>query len=197
MFQSEIAKEEINKLEVRQFEGEIRVIEDHDTFRKEIREIRKYEVLGFDTETKPAFRKGVNNKIALIQISNSDVAWLIRVNKIGVPLELRELLEDESLLKIGAGLLDDMKRLRKVTRFEPGGFLDLQKYVEAFQIDSKSLKKMVAIVLGYKISKSQQMSNWEGDVLTEKQQRYAATDAWVCLEIYNTLRNSIHITNHE
>lgn len=197
MFQSEIAKEEINKLEVRQFEGQIRVVDNRESFREAINEIRRYSVLGFDTETKPAFRKGVNNKIALIQIANSNVAWLFRVNKIGVPKELRKLLEDESLLKIGAGLLDDMKRLRKVTRFEPGGFLDLQKYVEAFQIDSKSLKKMVAIVLGYKISKSQQMSNWEGEELTEKQQRYAATDAWVCLEIYNTLRNSIQNINHE
>jgi ribonuclease D len=191
MFRSEIEKEEINQLEVRQFEGEVRVVSDLTSCKDAIHEIRNYDVLGFDTETKPVYKKGVNNRIALIQVSNSNVAWLFRVNRIGIPDELRSFLEDESQLKIGAGLLDDMRKLRQIIRFTPGGFLDLQKYVEAFNIESKSLKKMVAIVLGYKISKSQQLSNWESDTLTDQQISYAATDAWVCLEIYNALRNSL------
>lgn len=191
MFRSEIEKEEINRLAVHQFEGEIRVVEDQRTFQEAMSEISSYDLLGFDTETKPAFKKGVNHKIALLQLSNSHVSWLFRVNKIGIPASLKSLLEDESVLKIGAGLHDDMRRLRQVTTFNPGGFLDLQKYVEAFNIESKGLKKLVAIILGYKISKSQQMSNWEADTLTEQQQRYAATDAWVCLEIYNRLRTSL------
>lgn len=192
MFQKEITKEEINTLDVRQFEGDIRVVSDKESFRNAMDELRHYRVLGFDTETKPAFKKGVNHRISLIQVSNSNVAWLFRVNKIGVPEDLKFFLEDEGVLKVGAGLLDDMRRLRQITKFTPGGFLDLQKYVEAFNIESKSLKKMVAIVLGYKISKSQQMSNWEADELTEKQQNYAATDAWACLEIYNKLRNVLN-----
>ncbi len=192
MFQKEITKEEINQLDARQFEGEIRVVQHPAAFMDAMNELRRYEVLGFDTETKPAFKKGVNHKISLIQISNDNVAWLFRVNKIGIPPELRNFLEDERILKVGAGLLDDMRRLRQITRFQPGGFLDLQKYVEAFSIESKSLKKMVAIVLGYKISKSQQMSNWEADELTGQQQKYAATDAWACLEIYNKLRNALN-----
>ncbi|MEX0985974.1 MAG: 3'-5' exonuclease [Bacteroidales bacterium] len=191
MFRSEIGKEEINKLEVRQFEGDIRIVGDMEACERAISEIRQFDVVGFDTETKPVFKKGVNNQIALIQVSNSSVAWLFRVNKIGMPAELRAFLEDDSLLKIGAGLLDDMRRLRQITQFNPGGFLDLQKYVEAFNIESKSLKKLVAIVLGYKISKSQQLSNWESDSLTDQQLRYAATDAWVCLEIYKKLRTSL------
>jgi len=192
MFRSEIAKEEINQLEVRQFKGEIRVVDDMDSFRAAMKELRDYPVLGFDTETRPSFRKGNNNRIALIQISNSHVAWLFRVNKIGIPEYLKKWLEDDRVLKIGAGLNDDMRRLRQLITFEPGGFLDLQKYVEAFQIESKSLKKMVAIVLGYKISKSQQMSNWESEALTEQQLRYAATDAWVCLEVYHKLRDALN-----
>lgn len=192
MFQKEITKDEVNTLDVRQFEGEIRVIEDQESFREAMEELRRFEVLGFDTETKPAFKKGVHHKISLVQVSNSHVAWLFRVNKIGVPGELRKFLEDEGILKVGAGLLDDMRRLRQITDFQPGGFLDLQKYVEAFSIESKSLKKMVAIVLGYKISKSQQTSNWEADELTPQQQVYAATDAWACLEIYNKLRNALN-----
>ncbi len=191
MFRSEIEKEEINQLEVRQFEGEVRVIADIPTCRDAMQEIRKHDVLGFDTETKPAYKKGIFNRIALIQVSNSNMAWLFRINRIGIPEELRSFLEDESQLKIGAGLLDDMRKLRQMVGFTPRGFLDLQKYVEAFNIESKSLKKMVAIVLGYKISKSQQLSNWESDSLTSQQLRYAATDAWVCLEIYNALRNSL------
>jgi len=192
MFDKEIAKEEINKLEVRQFDGEIRVVETESSFVEAMIELRNYTVLGFDTETKPAFKKGTVNSIALIQISNSHVSWLFRINRIGLPRELIKFLEDESILKIGAGLHDDMRRLRQITKINPGGFLDLQKYVEAFSIESKGLKKLVAIILGYKISKSQQMSNWEADVLSEQQQRYAATDAWVCLEIYNRLRNSLN-----
>ncbi len=192
MFRSEVTKEEINQLEVRQFEGEIRVVGDMQSFHEAIGEIRNYPVLGFDTETKPSFKKGVNHKIALIQISNSHVAWLFRVNRIGIPEALKEFFEDEAILKIGAGLHDDMRRMRQITAINPAGFLDLQKYVEAFKIESKSLKKLVAIVLGYKISKSQQMSNWESDELRDPQLRYAATDAWVCLEIYNKLRTSLN-----
>lgn len=192
MFQKEITKEEVNQLDVRQFEGDIRVVQHPAAFMDAMNELRRYEVLGFDTETKPAFKKGVNHNISLIQVSNDNVAWLFRVNKIGIPPELKHFLEDEHVLKVGAGLLDDMRRLRQITRFQPGGFLDLQKYVEAFSIESKSLKKMVAIVLGYKISKSQQMSNWEADELTGQQQKYAATDAWACLEIYNKLRNALN-----
>lgn len=191
MFLTEIEKEDINKLEVRQFEGRINVVENRNEFEMAMEEIARYDVLGFDTETKPAFKKGVKHQIALIQISNSHHSWLFRINKLGFPQGLKELLEDEDVLKVGAGLSDDMRRLRALSTFKPGGFLDLQKYVEAFNIESKSLKKIVAIVMGYKISKSQQMSNWESPELTENQQRYAATDAWVCLEVYNKLRASI------
>lgn len=191
MFLNEIEKEEINKLKVHQFEGKINVVENRNEFEMAMSEIARYDVLGFDTETKPAFKKGVTHQIALVQISNTHHSWLFRINKLGFPKELMDLLEDENVLKVGAGLTDDMRRLRAVSTFEPGGFLDLQKYVEAFSIESKSLKKIVAIVMGYKISKSQQMSNWENPELTEAQQRYAATDAWVCLEVYNKLRASI------
>lgn len=195
MFQKEIDKEAINKLEVRQFEGEIRIVDTNDSFKKALRELKKYSVLGFDTETKPTFKKGDQHKIALIQISNSKIAWLIRVNKIGLPPALVSLLEDDSVLKIGAGLHDDMRRLRQISKLNPGGFLDLQKYVEAFNIESKGLKKLVAIILGFKISKAQQMSNWEAEILSEQQRIYAATDAWVCLEIYNRLRSALELYN--
>jgi len=192
MFVSEIDKDAINKLEIRQFEGEVVVVDDMKSYRAAMKELKHYNVLGIDTETKPSFKKGESHDIALIQISNHEISWLFRINKIGIPKELKALLEDEDVLKVGAGLHDDINRLHKMIDFYPAGFLDLQKYVEAFMIESKSLKKLVAIVLGYKISKSQQMSNWEAEELTEAQQRYGATDAWVCLEIYDRLRASVN-----
>ncbi|MCF8225753.1 MAG: 3'-5' exonuclease domain-containing protein 2 [Bacteroidales bacterium] len=191
MFRPEIAKEEINRMEVRQFEGEIRIIDDMHSYNKAMEEIRHHSYLGFDTETRPAFRKGEVNDIALIQLSNEDVAWLFRVNKIGMPPALLKLFESDRFLKIGVGLKDDMRKMRQLASFNPAGFLELQKYVEAFNIESKSLKKLVAIVLGYKISKSQQISNWEAKELSDKQIRYAATDAWVSLMVYNKLKSSL------
>ena len=118
-----------------------------------------------------------------------DHAWLVRVSKLGYPKHLVDLMSSGEVIKVGSGLKDDLRRMRSDFHFKPGGFLDLQNYVEAFQIGEKGLKKLSAIILGRRISKSQQVSNWDADNLTEAQLRYAATDAWICLEIYNELRN--------
>ena len=160
-------------------------------FYEEIAKIENNPLLGFDTETKPSFKKGQVNPTSLIQLANPGQTWIIRVSRIGYPERLLKLLSSEEVLKVGLGLNDDLRRLRSDYNFEPGGFLDLQQYVEAFRIDEKGLKKLTAIVLGRRISKSQQVSNWDADVLTEAQLRYAATDAWICLRIYHALRNSI------
>ncbi len=191
MFQNEITKEEVDNLDLIQFEGHITVVEDMDVFRREIGGIRRLKLIGFDTETKPSFRKGKVNPTSLIQLATDERAWIIRVSRIGYPRELLDLLSSDEVIKVGAGLNDDLRRLRSDFQFEPGGFLDLQQYVEAFRIEEKGLKKMSAIVLGKRISKSQQVSNWDAEQLTEAQLRYAATDAWICLQIYRTLRNSI------
>lgn len=191
IYQSEITKEEVAELELIQYEGPITLIETEDEFHEAIAELSSQPILGFDTETKPSFKKGKLYPTSLIQLSSQDHAWIIRVSRIGYPKELLNLLSDEKVMKVGTGLNDDIRRMRSDFQFEPGGFLDLQSYVEAFQILEKGLKKMSSIVLGYRISKSQQVSNWDADILTEAQLRYAATDAWICLEIYNTLRNTL------
>jgi len=191
IFEKEITKEEINRLEVRQFEGRIHVVDTMQALERAVSQINGRNVIGFDTETKPAFKKGVKHDVALIQVSIGEEAWLFRTNRIGLPAPLRRILEDPDCLKIGAGLKDDIQKLRELTNLDPAGFVDLQTYVEAFGIESKSLKKITAIVLGYKISKSQQTSNWEAAELSRMQQVYAATDAWVCLEIYHRLRSTI------
>ncbi|MEZ5071768.1 MAG: 3'-5' exonuclease [Bacteroidales bacterium] len=193
-FQSEISKEDVAELELIQYEGPIVVLNTPEDFRQEYPEIRSHPLLGFDTETRPSFKKGRVYPTALIQLAVPDKAWIVRVGRMGYPPELLQLLSNDECIKVGSGLQDDMRRMRADAPFRPAGFLDLQRYVEAFRIEEKGLKKMTGIVLGKRISKSQQVSNWEADVLTEAQLRYAATDAWICLEIYHALRNSISQT---
>jgi len=178
-------------LELIQYEGPIQVIDSLEAFEEAIKDIEQEPLLGFDTETRPSFKKGKVYPTSLIQIATMDQAWILRVSRIGYPAALLELLSGENPMKIGLGLQDDLRRLRADFQFEPRGFLDLQHYVEAFRIDEKGLKKISGIVLNRRISKSQQVSNWDADVLSEAQLRYAATDAWICLKIYNSLRASI------
>ena len=190
MFVSEISREEINRLDIGKFGGRIHLIDTIEKFDEAFPQINQQEVLGFDTETRPSFKKGRVYNISLIQLSSADEAWLIRINRIGIPNRLKMLLENRQILKIGAGLNDDFNKIRDMGSLDPGGFVDLQKFVENFDIESKSLKKLTAIILGFKISKSQQLSNWDADVLTEPQKLYASTDAWVCYEIYMELLRS-------
>ncbi len=196
MFQSEISKEEVAKLELIQYEGPIRLINSMEEFEQEIDQILENPILGIDTETRPSFKKGKVYPTSLIQLSNDNQAWLLRIGRMGTPQKLLELFSDEDILKVGLGLNDDLRRLQSDFQFEPAGFLDLQQYVTAFKIEEKGLRKLSGIVLGRRISKSQQVSNWDADLLTEAQLRYAATDAWICLKIYNTLGNSIS-HNHD
>ena len=190
MYQKEITREEVDKLGLIQYEGPIAVIQSEDEFESAIESIAAHPILGFDTESKPSFKKGKVFPTSMIQLSSADNAWLIRVNRLGYPERLKELLSSVDTIKVGSGLNDDLRRMRSDFQFEPGGFLDLQRYVEAFQIREKGLKKLSAIVLGRRISKSQQVSNWDAEILTEAQLRYAATDAWICLENYNALKNA-------
>jgi len=191
LYQSEITHEEVAALDLIQYEGPITLIQTEEEFQEAIEAISAHKILGFDTETRPSFKKGTSYPTSLIQLSASDQAWLIRVSRIGYPVELLKLLSDPEVMKVGTGLNDDIRRMRCDFQFEPGGFLDLQSYVEAFQIWEKGLKKLSSIILGHRISKSQQVSNWDADILTEAQLRYAATDAWICLEIYYELRNAL------
>lgn len=191
MFQEEISVEEVSELDLIQFEGPISLISSEEAFREILGELKQQPLLGFDTETRPSFKKGVIYPTSLIQLASPERAWLLRVSRMGYPEGLLKLLSDEKVLKVGSGLNDDIRRMKADFAFEPRGFLDLQTYVEAFRIGEKGLKKMSAIVLGKRISKSQQVSNWDADHLTEAQLRYAATDAWICLEIYNKLRKTL------
>ena len=187
MFQPKITKEEINALPVVAFGGEITVVDDLSQVEAAVAELRKSPVVGIDTETKPTFVRGQKNKVALVQISADDRCFLFRLNKIDFPPALEEFLKDKSVKKVGLALRDDMAGLNKRHKFRPANILDLQNEVKYYGILELGLQKLYAIVFGEKISKSQQLSNWENPVLTEPQRRYAATDAWACLRIYRRL----------
>lgn len=188
MLRRTIDKETLNELPQGQFEGTIKVITTPEDVLEVIPEISLHTLLGFDTESKPAFRKGTYNGISLLQLSSHDTAWLFRLQKTGFPKPLVELMSTPSIKKIGAAILDDVRGLKKLRNFEDNGFLDLQKYVEDFGVEDKGLKKMAGIFLNMRISKRQRLTNWESPVLTEPQLRYAATDAWVCLKIYEKMQ---------
>ncbi len=192
MYRISISPEEIEKYELAAFPGEIQVIDSEDAaFRSAVSFLRRQKVLGFDTETRPVFSPDQpRHSVALLQLSGPGKAFLFRVQKLGLPQSLRDVLSDGDILKIGAAVGDDVRGLQKVQDFEARGFVDLQKIVWQYGIRDKSVKKMSAIILGVRISKTQQLSNWEAETLSEPQCRYAATDAWVCREMYFRLKRA-------
>ncbi|MGK7390856.1 MAG: 3'-5' exonuclease [Candidatus Cyclobacteriaceae bacterium M2_1C_046] len=187
MYQSTISNEEVNELPLGKFEGDVVIIDNLSDVKEAIAELKQEPALGFDTESKPAFRKGEYNPVALIQLAMSHKVYLFRINIIGFPTGLIEILTDPEILKIGAGLRDDLVELRRLQAIEPRGFLELKHAAAMAEINQQGLRKLSAIVLGFRISKSAQVSNWEKEELTEQQITYAATDAWVSLKIYEKL----------
>ena len=183
-----INKAEIATLPIVQFPGRIFVIYTEADARKAVDYLNRHEIVGVDTETRPCFKKGQVHKVALLQISTEDTCFLFRLNKIGMPSFLQDFLTND-ILKIGLSLRDDFKMLRKRKdmQTEEGNWIELQDYVVRFGIEDRSLQKIFANLFGMKISKGQRLSNWEADSLTEGQMRYAATDAWACVQIYNCL----------
>lgn len=190
MFKLTIRPEEIEKLEPASFQGEIHVISHPGwDFSKAIAYLKKQEILGFDTESKPVFSPGQhNNGVALLQLSGPDKAFLFRIQKLGMRGRICSILSNPNIIKVGAAALDDVRGLQRYCSFPPRGFVDLQKIAWQWGIRDKSVKKLAANILGVRISKSQQLSNWEAETLNEHQQKYAATDAWVCREMYLKLQ---------
>lgn len=183
-----VNKAEIAELPKEQFEGRIYVIYTEADAEKAVDYLNRYPVVGVDTETRPSFKKGQVHKVALLQISTEDTCFLFRLNRIGMPTSLQEFLTND-VLKIGLSLRDDFKMLhnRKNMHAEDGNWIELQEYVGRFGIEDRSLQKIYANLFGRKISKSQRLTNWEAETLTEGQMQYAATDAWACVKIYNRL----------
>ena len=179
------------------FEGRIFVIQTETEADKAVKYLMDFPLLGVDTETRPSFRKGVINKVALLQVSTEDTCFLFRLNNIGMTADIKRLLEDTTVPKVGLSLHDDMLALHKIGAFEPGNFIDLQDHVGEIGIEDRSLQKLYANVFGQKIAKGQQLTNWEADVLTDSQKLYAATDAWACINLYEELQRLKATGNYE
>ena len=186
MYIESITPKELEQLEYASFPGKIQVIDSVGAdFNRAIAYLRSQKIIGFDTETRPCFSQNQPRYgVALLQLSGPEKAYLFRVNKIGMHRRLCSILANPKIIKVGAAVHDDIRGLQKHHDFTAAGFVDLQKIVWEWGIRDKAVKKMAAIILGYRISKTQQLSNWEADVLSEPQCRYAATDAWVCREMY-------------
>ena len=200
-----ITKAEIAAMPKVEFPGRIYVIYTEADTDKAVAYLMNQQIVGVDTETRPSFKRGQTHKVALMQISTHDTCFLFRLNKIGMPESLQKFLVSDTL-KIGLSLKDDFQviRRRKDVHAEEGNWIELQDYVSRFGIEDRSLQKLYANLFGEKISKSQRLSNWEAESLSEAQMKYAATDAWACVQIYNCLQEMetngyelIKITNHD
>ena len=186
-----ITNEELMTLPLYAYDGEVVCVDTLEKFYQVKDELFLEPLWGFDTETKPCFKKGASNRtnVALLQLSSREKTYIFRLSIIGMPKELCDFLSSDRFTKIGLSSRDDIKGLQKLTSFKPAGFIDLQSIAPDYGIEEKSLRKMAAIVLGFRISKAQQLSNWESETLNEKQIRYAATDSWVTRQIYVRLTN--------
>ena len=182
-----IDKETVATLPVSSYDGIISVIETEAEADKADEILEQQSLLGFDTETRPSFRKGQTFNAALMQIATPERCFLFRLNKIGLCDRLKAFLENPQVLKVGLSVHDDFTVLRRNNKLDPKGFVELQDMVKKFDIADNSLQKIYAILFGERISKAQRLSNWEADQLTPAQQTYAALDAWACIRIYNLL----------
>lgn len=180
-------KVKLAQMPIVRFPGTICVVESRHEMLNAIRFLRKQPALGLDTETRPNFCKESHYQVSLLQISAKDVCFLFRLNRLGLPAELIELLQDDNIRKIGLSWKDDHQSLCKRKPFVMGKYIELQKTVSDLGIEDRSLQKLYAILFGEKISKRQQLSNWEAKILSPAQQSYAATDAWACLKIWEKL----------
>lgn len=183
-----ISKEQLSVLPQETFSGRIITIQSETEAEKACAYLEKYNAIGFDTETRPAFKKGVSHKIALMQLSTDDTCFLFRLNVIGLPDCLGNILINPAIKKIGLSLKDDFSAIHKRKPIVPSNFIELQSFVKDYGIEDNGLQRIYGILFEKRISKGQRLSNWEADVLSDAQKMYAAIDAWACLRIYNELK---------
>lgn len=180
-------KSRISQLPRVTFPGRIVVILNETEAEKAVDYLLSRDIIGVDTETRPVFKKGHRRKVALLQACDNEVCFLFRLNYIGIPDCIKRFLEDTTVPKVGLSLSDDMLMLHQRANFKPGYFIDLQDYVKSLGIEDMSLQKLYANVFHERIAKREQLSNWENEVLNDKQKLYASTDAWTCIKLYERL----------
>lgn len=187
-FQSTIDNDTVASLPAARFAGQIVIVDKNEQIEEACNDLKRYDVIGFDTETRPSFRAGVSYKVGLLQLSTPDTCYLFRLSHIRLDNRILKILGSRQILKIGADVTGDIRALHALRNFHADGFVDLQVEASRWGIEEKSLRKLSAIVLNMRVSKAQRLSNWEAEILTQQQQEYAATDAWVCIEIMKELQ---------
>ena len=194
-FNKFVSKDEIKNYSIEKFTGKIHVIEKENDVLVAYSFLKKQKILGFDTESKPTFKKGVSSKVSLIQFTTEDQAFLFRINKIGFNEKLIDIISDKKIKKIGIAIFDDIKALQKIKSFESNSIIDLNQLALNLGFESIGAVKLSILILGFAISKSVRLSNWERENLSISQLEYAATDAWICNMIYKKLLNEGEIKN--
>ena len=190
-------KARIQQLPRALFEGRIEVVLSESEAAKAVDYLLKQPIIGIDTETRPSFRKGVKYYVSLLQVSSRDICFLFRLKHTGMCESIIRLLEDTTIPKIGLSLHDDIRQLHEVSKFQPGYFIELQDKVKDFGVEDLSLQKLFANFFGERISKGQRLTNWEADILSESQKRYAATDAWACILLYEEMERLLQTGDFE
>lgn len=186
-FERTIDNERLSAMEAARFPGRIVIVDRDELVEQACNDLMRYPIIGFDTETRPSFRAGVSYKVGLLQLSTPEVCYLFRLSHIRLSNKILKVLGSRQVLKVGADVTGDIRSLHALRNFHADGFVDLQVEASRWGIEEKSLRKLSAIVLGVRVSKAQRLSNWEAEVLTDQQQEYAATDAWVCPRILERL----------
>ena len=182
-----ITKEELSEMPRVEYNGVVRVVDTAAEMKKAVSILKKYDILGFDTESKPTFKKGATIHVSLIQIAAEDICFLFRLNYIGMVTPVISLLSNTDVPMVGLSWHDDLAALQKRMEFKPGLFIDIQDIIGDIGIEDKSLQKLYANIFKQKISKRQRLTNWDADVLSDKQMSYAATDAWACVRLYKEI----------
>jgi ribonuclease D len=179
-----ISKDDINRLPMKQYEGPVHLIRTLEETEQAVAKLKKETLLGFDTETRPTFRVGEYYQPSLLQLATENEVFLFQIKFTGLTEGLREILSSPDIIKTGVSIRDDLSELRKLAGFEPAGFVELATCAKQAHIKNLGLRGLAALLLGFRVSKREQVSNWAKNELTESQIRYAATDAWLGREIY-------------
>lgn len=181
-------KHAIGNLPAANFAGRIITIISPGETKKAVEYLLSQPILGFDTETRPSFKRGLHYKVSLLQVSTHDICFLFRLQLTGMTPDIIRLLEDTTVTKIGLSWHDDIMSLKRRAEFTPGTFYDIQKHVGELGIEDMSLQKLYANLFSERISKAQRLTNWEASILTDKQKQYAALDAWACIRLYEEMQ---------
>ncbi len=183
-FERRMTREEINALPIRVFDGPVHIVRSHDSLKTAIQKLHSESVLGFDTESRPAFTKGCSYAPTLLQLAGQEAVYLFQLGQLGFPQLLRNLLAKADIIKAGVAPHYDITKLRGLEEFSPAGFIDLGALAKRVGIKNYGLRGLAAVLLGFRISKKAQVSNWARKTLSPLQVQYAATDAWVGRQIY-------------